>query len=501
MFRIIFYFFISFLVVFGSVLAEDQPQRYIYHTSDKLFYDAKNKVFELSGNVQIFYSDSKISCDVFKYYEDKKYGKAEGNPRMYNPQVFLKSSFIDIFFEKKQAVALQRVYLRVKNNKKHKNSQKDKNSKNQWEYFELYTDKLVYNWERENIFIPDKLKITSKDLYLTADQLIYSDKTKVMILKGNVEGKNKDQIIKADKITYNIDKDLMIIEGNVRSVIRVSEKKENEDSGNRNDIIAMQTKEIYEAVINENRRTVDYFVSNNSSIPNIEIYLNYYTTIEIYKDKVDYHLKFSFDQIRRSEIVFTPLGYNKQLYNNEEIYNVMLRKLIAWYINKEDKFFFENYRDSINFVVRNLYSSNVILFSSPKDMNIILFDSEDRTQWIKDLIYSTSNLTFVKGYHFDFSDDLYFFDFFRNNHNNKEIFFVIDGSFWKNIDYNKKIVFNNYPFKVNLLLDMNYFNELDYSMDEFLKFIFWKSYLYNCSIFVNRDLYNIRLPYFRLVGI
>ncbi|MCS6955326.1 MAG: hypothetical protein NZM44_03105, partial [Candidatus Calescibacterium sp.] len=268
MFRIIFYFFISFLVVFGSVLAEDQPQRYIYHTSDKLFYDAKNKVFELSGNVKIFYSDSKISCDVFKYYEDKKYGKAEGNPRMYNPQVFLKSSFIDIFFEKKQAVALQRVYLRVKNNKKDKNSQKDKNSKNQWEYFELYTDKLVYNWERENIFIPDKLKITSKDLYLTADQLIYSDKTKVMILKGNVEGKNKDQIIKADKITYNIDKDLMIIEGNVRSVIKVSEKKENGDSDNRNDIVAMQTKEIYEAVINENRRIVDYFVSNSSSIPN-----------------------------------------------------------------------------------------------------------------------------------------------------------------------------------------------------------------------------------------
>lgn len=487
-FRIL-YFFVVFSACFS--FSKEGASKYIYHTSDRLFYDSKNKLFELSGNVQIFYSDTKIACDIFRYYEDRKYGRAEGNPRMFNPRIFMKAIFVDIFFNEKKAIPTKNVYLRIKNDKK--------DSKKNWDYFELYTDKLVYNWEKQNIFIPNRLKIVSRDIYLTADQLVYNDKTRILVLKGNVDGRTKEQYIKADKVTYNIDKDIILIEGNIKSVIRVSESSEKTNDVADENLQYLTIREIYEVIISENNKIVDHFIKNVSHIPNIEIYLNYYTMIEIYSQGIEEHLRFSSDKINRSEIIFVPFGSKKMLYTNHlELYQNLLKKNIAWYINREDKFFFENYEESIKYILHDIYFPSVIMFSSPKGMNFAI--EEEKKVWVDKLLYSTFNLDFIKGYYFIFGQGLEFWESFRNQGKDKQIFFVIDQNFWRNINSYQRVVFNEYPFKVSLIIDTSYFEDLEYDREQFWKYIFWKSYLYGCSIFVDRELYNIRLPYFRIVN-
>ncbi len=502
-FRVIFLlgFFVS-LFYYNLMAANQQNEntqnqnaKYIYHTSEKMFYDAKNKVFELSGDVQIFYSDTKIACDVFRYYEEKKYGRAEGNPRLYNPKVYMKSVFVDVFFDQKQAVAINNVFVRVKNDKKEKKDDK------KWEYFDLFTNKLIYNWEKQNVFIPEKVKIVSKDMYLSADQLIYNDKTKILVLKGNVYGKSKDQYIKANKLTYNMDKDIMNIEGNVKSVVRVSEEQ-NDQNNNENvsqKKIVMQMKEIYQEVLEENKKMIDYFVDKDGFVPNLEIYVNYYTTIEIYRNVLDRNFLFSKENLYDSDAVFAPLGYKKKI--DEEMYEILKTKYILFYLEKDSNFFFEDYKELINFVLSNSKGYNSILPTSFENLNIALDD--DKNKWVDELIYQSQNLDFVKGFYVKFDQSADLLEKLKQKTKNKEIFVLIDDNFWNNFKNLKNVVFEHFKdkdnsLKINLLLNIDAVEKLNYNREEFYKFIFLKSYLYGCSIFVNKQIYDIGIPYLKI---
>lgn len=485
LFLVLFAFFL-FFSGFAQEKSENKNPAYIYHTSDKLFYDAKNKTFELLGNVNIFYEDTKIACDNFKYFEEKKYGIAVGNPRLYNPRTFIKSNLVEIFFEQKRAEAKKNVYVRIKNT--------DKKEKDQWDYFELYTSILVYNWENENVFIPEPLTIVSREVYLNANQLIYNGKTKIMILKGNVKGKGKDQYIQADKVVYNMEKDVMIIEGNVKSVIRVSESRnesENRQDENTQKVLkSLSYREIYDSVLKENEKIVDYFVKDKGFIPTIEIYLNYYTKIEAYKDLFDVKVKDQVYNIENISLVFMPFMYRGM--------RVGKKGYVAWYVDLMENIFFENYQESINFIKSNIYSENSVLFTTPKGLNIAIFGDEDRKKWYQDFFESTINESFVKGYWFSFGD-FEFFNIFKSNPNGKEAFFVIDNIFWQNFTQNQYKVFNDYPFKVNLLIKVEDIRKINYNVEEFYKFLFWKSFLYNCSIYVDQDIYNLKTNYFRII--
>lgn len=480
---------IFFLIIVVN-LAFGNTEKYIYHTSDKLFYDAKNKIFELKGNVRIFYSDTKISCDIFRYYEERKFGIAEGSPRLYNPRVFIKSELVELFFEKKQVVPKNNVYIRVKNDKN-----KAKDSKEKWDYFEVFTDELIYNWENQNLFIPNKVLIVSKDLYLRADKLIYNDKTKTMLLRGNIEGKSKDQTIRADKLTYDMDKDIMTIEGNIKSIIKVSEQK-NESIDSRNSeekLIALQTKEIYDNVIKENQVIIDYFVKDKGFIPIIEVYMGFYSKVDVYRKGIDYKIYYPEDD--SSKVIFAPISLVEKSWIN----NLPSDKLVAFYFYPETNIFFENYKDSISFIfenISNLY--NVVMFTNYRNMNIASWEDSKKEEYIRDLLYNTSST--VTGYYLDFENDhdfSIFFNFFKNNNYRNQVFFVIDKNFWKKMDYYKSVVFNRYDFKVSILVNVDDIYEMVYDSEQFFRFLFWKSYLYGCSIFVNKRIYGG--GYFRLI--
>jgi len=484
-----FIFFFGFFSVVYSQEKKDNNSGYIYHTSDKLFYDAKNKVFELTGNVNIFYSDTKIACDVFRYFEEKKYGKAEGNPRLFNPKVFIKSLFVEVFFDEKQVVAQKNVYVRLKNDNKEKKGEKN------WDYFEVYTEKLVYNWQTQNVFIPTKLKIVSKDLYLTANQLVYNDKSKVLILKGDVVGQTKDQKIKAQKITYDLDKDKMTIEGNVKSVIKVSDKQEDKkEVANEKVKNLLSEKEIYQLVLKQNQKIIDDFIYSNGFVPTSEIYLNYYTKVEVYRRDFENRFIYDKERLKNSDIVFFPLAYRKYFPSN--LLEDGKKKYLAYFVYSNDRIFFENYKESIDFVKSNFYGDDVILFSDPEDFSIVVFDENDKKKWMEDFLYETCNLSFTKGYYFRFDRDLYLLDLIKRNNIDKEVFFILDDSFWKGFDKNWQIVFSNYNFKVNIFIDMNSVKKFSYSPDEFFKFIFWQSKLHNVSVYINDELY-MNSPYFK----
>ncbi|MFN3478521.1 MAG: LptA/OstA family protein, partial [bacterium] len=427
----------------------------------------------------------KIACDNFKYFEEKKYGLAVGNTRLYNPETFIKSDFVEVFFDQKRVEAKKNVYVRIKNT--------DKKEKDSWDYFELYTSILVYNWENENVFIPKNLTIVSKEIYLDANQLIYNGKTKTMILKGNVKGKGKDQYIQADRVIYNMEKDVMTIEGNVKSVIKVSENnEENQDTKPQKVLKSMSYGEIYDAVLKENEKIVDYFVKEKGFIPTIEIYLNYYTKVEVYKDLFEIKVKNSIYDIDKSKFVFLPFMYRELKLDKG--------KYIAWYVDLMENVFFENYQESINFIKSNIYSENCVLFTSPKGLNIAVFENEDKKKWYQHLFDSTINENFIKGYWFSF-EDLEFFNIFKNNPNEKEAFFIIDDIFWKNFNQNRNIVFNNYPFKVNLLVKVDDVKKINYNANEFYKFLFWKSFLYDCTLYVDQDIYDLKSNYFKIIRI
>ncbi|MEN3015068.1 MAG: LptA/OstA family protein [bacterium] len=464
--------------------------KYIYHTSDNLFYDAKSKVVELKGNVNIYYSDTKVRSDFFRYYEERKYGIAEGNPRLYNPRAYMRAEFVELFFDNKQAIAKNNVYIKLKNDKK------DKDKK--WEYFEIFCNELVYNWEKQNIFIPNGVKIVSKDLYLTANQLIYNDKTRILILKGNVNGKQKDQSIRAEKVTYDLDKEFVKIEGNVKSVIRVSESVQTTDQRDsetsEQKLIHLQTKEIYDNVLRENRRIVDYFISSMGGIPNIDIYLNYYTRVEVYKHQTEYHF-YNVD-LANKHFVFLPF------YPKISLEYSYPDKFVGLYVYPANDLFFENYKECLEFIKDKLgsgvHSDKGILFTSFDGFKIVNFEEQDKVNLNREFLYHTYNK--VAGYFFEFPKNIEFFEIFKSSSysRDKNIFFILGKNFWQNISDYERIVFNKYDFNVNILLDVNQVESFNYNPDEYYKFLFWKSYLYGCKIYVNKMIYS-KVPYFRIL--
>lgn len=258
----------------------ESTQKYIYHRSDKLLYDSKNKYFELVGNVEIFYEDTKVKCDLFRYYEDKEFGVASGNPALYNPSTFIKSDSVEIYFKIKKLVAKNNVYIKIKNQQENNNPKdKNNNKKDTPKYFEIFTDTLTYNWENEIVYIPTKVKIVSTNLYLYADTLTYNVKNNLIILKGNVYGKKDEQKIWADKLTYNTKKETLIMEGNVKSIIKSEKKNETtQSSSNPLEFKLLTTQDIYNNLIKQNQKITDYFINKYLYSPYITINLNYYTT-------------------------------------------------------------------------------------------------------------------------------------------------------------------------------------------------------------------------------
>jgi lipopolysaccharide assembly outer membrane protein LptD (OstA) len=191
-------------------------------------------------------------------------------PTLYNPTTFIKSDTVELYFNIKKLVAKNNVYIKIKNqeekstkqpqntkdNQKIKDDQniKDKDKDN-IKYFEIVTDSLTYNWENEIVYIPNKVKIVSTNLYLYANTLTYNVKNNLIILKGQVYGKKDDQKIWTDKLTYNTKTETLIMEGNVKSIIKAQQKK-NEESNNLeiNNFKLLTASELYNNIIKENQK-------------------------------------------------------------------------------------------------------------------------------------------------------------------------------------------------------------------------------------------------------
>jgi len=350
----------------------ENTQRYIYHRSDKLVYDSKNKVFELIGNVEIFYEDTKVKCNLFRYYEDKQFGIGSGKPTLYNPTTFIKSDTIELYFNIKKLVAKNNVYIKIKNQeeKSKKQSQKTKDNqkikdKDNIKYFEIFTDSLTYNWENEIVYIPNKVKIVSTNLYLYANTLTYNVKNNLIILKGQVYGKKDDQKIWTDKLTYNTKTETLIMEGNVKSIIKAQQKK-NEESNNLeiNNFKLLTASELYNNIIKENQKITSYFINKQLYSPYINININYYTTFDIYQaNDLNYYI----------------YNVNNKIYNNTNNTNEKYdnRKYLVYILpsNSEKA---KNFSSIIQEIQKQIYFSKEIYSNKEIYSTNEIYSSKDQ---------------------------------------------------------------------------------------------------------------------------
>jgi len=550
----------------------ENTQRYIYHRSDKLVYDSKNKVFELIGNVEIFYEDTKVKCDLFRYYEDKEFGIASGKPTLYNPTTFIKSDTIELYFNIKKLVAKNNVYIKIKNqeektkkqppNTKDNQNTKNKNKdKDNIKYFEIFTDSLTYNWENEIVYIPNKVKIVSTNLYLYANTLTYNVKNNLIILKGQVYGKKDDQKIWTDKLTYNTKTETLIMEGNVKSIIKAQQKK-NEESNNLeiNNFKLLTASELYNNIIKENQKITSYFINKQLYSPYINININYYTTFDIYqandlnyyiykvnnkiynntnntnekyenKKYLAYILPSNPEKAKNFTNIIQELQkqiyFSKEIYSNREIYFSKdqkdfnnISKLYFILKHKDEKYlFFENLNQLYNNLLYSFENTYSLIYNNK--INPVLI-KDFRYTYYKSLIisevYDQELINILKNVYKKYNsayvdlDDIENYNYLlKITENFKEApntivfnlnpnlisYLLINKGFFNLLNLNSEKI-----VIINSNEIYNYFNNKIYFYN-FCKFIFNLSYIYNLKLAVDNDIYYKNLskelkPYFQI---
>jgi lipopolysaccharide export system protein LptA len=545
----------------------ENTQRYIYHRSDKLVYDSKNKVFELIGNVEIFYEDTKVKCDLFRYYEDKEFGIASGKPTLYNPTTFIKSDTVELYFNIKKLVAKNNVYIKIKNQeekskkqpqntKDNQNTKNDKNikdkDKDNIKYFEIFTDSLTYNWENEIVYIPNKVKIVSTNLYLYANTLTYNIKNNLIILKGQVYGKKDNQKIWTDKLTYNTKTETLVMEGNVKSIIKAQQKK-NEESNNLeiNNFKLLTASELYNNIIKENQKITSYFINKQLYSPYINININYYTTFDIYqandlnyyiynvnnkiynntnntnekyvnKKYLAYILPSNSEKAKNFTNIIQELQkqiyFSKEIYSNKEIYFSKdqkdfnnISKLYFILKHKDEKYlFFENLNQLYNNLLYSFENTYSLIY------NNLIYNNKITPVLIKDFRY-----TYYKSLIISEVYDQELINMLKNVYKKYNSAYI-DLDDIENYNYLLKItenfkeapntiVFNLNPNLISyLLINKGFFNLLNLNSEKiviinsneiynylnnriyfynFCKFIFNLSYIYNLKLAVDNDIY------------
>lgn len=513
----------------------ENTQKYIYHKSDKLFYNSKNKYFELLGNVELFYEDTKVRCDIFRYYEDKEFGIATGNPTLYNPKTFIKSNFVELYFKIKKLVAKNNVYIKIKNEQENNNN-KEKNNKNDIKYIEIFTDTLTYNWENEIVYIPNKVKIKSTNLYLYADTLTYNVKNNLIVLKGNVYGRKDEQKIWADKLTYNTKTETLIMEGNVKSIIKSQQKKNEKpkDDLNTTQFKLLTSQEIYDTVIKENQKISSFYINKYLYSPYIPIKLNYYTTFDIYQTNdlnyyiynidnselnsftryIVYIMPSNLEKAQNLKNYFSQIAkpFTNSKNNNKEIYFILSHKSEKYVFFENLNQLYNNLLDSYNNTFSLIYNnislyyiynnikikpliSKDLKFTYYKSLIISEIYDEDLIEILKKIYkkYNSAyiNLNDIQNYNYllkiteNFSNKPDFIAF--NLDSNLLSYLLTNSNFLNILNLNtQKIVLFNTNEIYNYLNNKKYF----YS---FCKYLFNLSYIYNLKIAVDSDIY---LKYF-----
>jgi lipopolysaccharide export system protein LptA len=540
----------------------ENTQKYIYHKSDKLVYDSKNKVFELVGNVEIFYEDTKVKCDLFRYYEDKDFGIASGKPTLYNPTTFIKSDTVELYFNIKKLVAKNNVYIKIKNQEekskkqpqKTKDNQNTKNKdKDNIKYFEIFTANLTYNWENEIVYIPNKVKIVSTNLYLYANTLTYNVKNNLIILKGQVYGKKDDQKIWTDKLTYNTKTETLVMEGNVKSIIKAQQKK-NEESNNLqiNNFKLLTASELYNNIIKENQKITSYFINKQLYSPYINININYYTTFDIYQandlnyyiynvnnkiynntnnpnEKYDnrkylvYILPSNSEKAKNFSSIIQELQkqiyFSKQIYSTNEIYSNKeiyfskdqkdfnnISKLYFILKHKDEKYvFFENLNQLYNNFLNSFENTYSLIYNN-KITPVLIKDF--RYTYYKSLIisevYDQELINMLKNVYKKYNSAYIDLDDIENYN-----YLLKIAENFKEVP--NTIVFNLNPNLISyLLINKNFLNLLNLNSEKiviinsneiynylnnriyfynFCKFIFNLSYIYNLKLVVDNDIY------------
>ena len=546
----------------------ENTQKYIYHRSDKLVYDSKNKVFELIGNVEIFYEDTKVKCDLFRYYEDKEFGIGSGKPTLYNPTTFIKSDTVELYFNIKKLVAKNNVYIKIKNqeekstkqpqkNKDNQNTKDDQNikdkDKNNIKYFEIFTDSLTYNWENEIVYIPNKVKIVSTNLYLYANTLTYNIKNNLIILKGQVYGKKDDQKIWTDKLTYNTKTETLIMEGNVKSIIKAQQKK-NKESNNLeiNNFKLLTASELYNNIIKENQKITSYFINKQLYSPYINININYYTTFDIYQandlnyyiynvnnkiynntnnanEKYDnrkylvYILPSNSEKAKNFSSIIQELQkkiyFSKEIYSNKEIYStneIYSNKSQKDFNNISKLYFILKHKDEKYLFFENLNQLYNNLLNSFENTYNLIYNNKITPVLIKDFRY-----TYYKSLIISEVYDQELINMLKNVYKKYNSAYI-DLDDIENYNYLLKIaenfkeapntiVFNLNPNLISyLLINKSFLNLLNLNSEKiviinsneiynylnnkiyfynFCKFIFNLSYIYNLKLVVDNDIY------------
>ncbi len=496
----------------------ENTQKYIYHKSDKLLYDSKNKYFELLGNVEIFYEDTKIKCDLFRYYEDKEFGIANGNPRLYNPTTFIKSDNVEIYFKIKKIVAKNNVYIKIKNKKE------NNNKKETPKYFEIFTDTITYNWENEIVYIPTKVKIVSTNLYLYADTLTYNVKNNLIILKGNVYGQKDEQKIWANKLTYNTQKETLIMEGNVKSIIKPEKKNETEkNSTNPIKSTLLTSQDLYDNLLKQNQKITDYFINKYLYSPYIPITLNYYTTFSIYQSNdLNYYIYNTNQIYNNNNYTAYILPSNFYISKNVNDYLKKIRKnfydnnkeLYLYFIfkQKDEKYlFFENLNELYNNLINSYENAYSIIYENFNNSNEKLYKilikelkfkyykskiiSEIYDQELIDIlkkIYKKYNTTYIE------IDDIEEYNYLLKITDNfkespKSIAFYLNSKLLSFLLTDQQIknflnLKSNKIILINSIEIYNYLNNLNYFYN-FSKYLFNLSYIYDLKIIVDSDIY------------
>ncbi len=514
----------------------ESTQKYIYHRSDKLLYDSKNKYFELVGNVEIFYEDTKVKCDLFRYYEDKEFGIASGNPALYNPSTFIKSDSVEIYFKIKKLVAKNNVYIKIKNQQENNNPKdKNNNKKDTPKYFEIFTDTLTYNWENEIVYIPTKVKIVSTNLYLYADTLTYNVKNNLIILKGNVYGKKDEQKIWADKLTYNTKKETLIMEGNVKSIIKSEKKNETtQSSSNPLEFKLLTTQDLYNNLIKQNQKTTDYFINKYLYSPHITINLNYYTTFDIYQSNdLNYYI-YNINQIYSNNNKYTAYIFPSNFYISKNINDCFIKikkdiiniefnntkELYLYFIlrQKDEKYlFFENLNELYNNLLNsyeniysniyknfnnnseNIYNSLKLKPTLIKEFKFTYYRSKIISEiYDEELIDILKNI--YKKYNSAYIDinDIQNYNYLLKIVDNFKDFsgtiaFYLDPKLLSFLLTNQQIndflnLKCNKIVLVNSIEIYNYLNNINYFYS-FSKYLFNLSYIYDLKIIIDSDIY------------
>ncbi len=514
----------------------ESTQKYIYHRSDKLLYDSKNKYFELVGNVEIFYEDTKVKCDLFRYYEDKEFGIASGNPALYNPSTFIKSDSVEIYFKIKKLVAKNNVYIKIKNQQENNNPKdKNNNKKDTPKYFEIFTDTLTYNWENEIVYIPTKVKIVSTNLYLYADTLTYNVKNNLIILKGNVYGKKDEQKIWADKLTYNTKKETLIMEGNVKSIIKSEKKNETtQSSSNPLEFKLLTTQDIYNNLIKQNQKITDYFINKYLYSPYITINLNYYTTFDIYQSNdLNYYI-YNINQIYSNNNKYTAYIFPSNFYISKNINDCFIKikkdiiniefnntkELYLYFIlrQKDEKYlFFENlnelynnllnsYESIYSNIYRNFNNNSENIYNSLKLSPILIKEFKFtyyRSKIISE-IYDEELINILKNIYKKYNsayidiNDIQNYNYLLKIVDNFKDFsgtiaFYLDSKLLSFLLTNQQIndflnLKCNKIVLVNSIEIYNYLNNINYFYS-FSKYLFDLSYIYDLKIIVDSNIY------------